>query len=213
MGREATTTTKPAHPTATRDGRPIRDGKEVMPGPDDTFIAYGRNWANVSNTPFRMYKHFVHEGGISTPLIAHWPKIIARHGELERQPGHITDLMQTCIALSGAQYPREVNGHPTIPLAGVSLLPAFRGESLGRTSPIFWEHEGNRAVRIGPWKLVAKGAAGMWELYNIDSDRAELHNLADRQPERVKELSAQWQRWAASSKVLPLNPFKIPVGD
>ena len=102
-----------------------------MPGPDDTFIAYGRNWANVSNTPFRLYKHWVHEGGISTPLIAHWPNGISRRGELERQPAHLIDIMPTCVAVAAAQYPQEHNGHAITPLQGLSLLPAFRGDSLG----------------------------------------------------------------------------------
>ncbi len=211
MGRQSTT--KSAHPTQTRDGRAIHDGQGTMPGPDDSFMAYGRNWANVSNTPFRLYKHWVHEGGISTPLIAHWPVTIKRHGELERQPGHIIDLMQTCIALSGAEYPKEVNGHPSKQLPGVSLVPAFQGQPLNRPTPLFWEHEGNRAIRIANWKLVAKGAEGAWELYDIDHDRSELHNLAEKQPDRVKELSAQWQHWAETNDVFPLNPFKNAQGE
>jgi arylsulfatase len=197
------------HPPFTRDGRPIRDGKQVMPGPDDTFIAYGLNWANVSNTPFRLYKHWVHEGGISTPLIAHWPRGISRRGEIERQPGHVIDIMPTCVALAGATYPREFNGRSIKPMAGVSLLPAFVGAQIPRESPIFWEHEGNRAIRSGRWKLVAKGVDGPWELYDLDTDRGELHDLAAQQPDRVRELAARWQKWAETNDVLPLNPFGI----
>jgi arylsulfatase len=197
------------HPPLTRDGRTIRDGKAVLPGPDDTFIAYGMNWANVSNTPFRQYKHWVHEGGISTPLIAHWPGGISRRGEIENQPGHVIDLMPTCIALAGASYPREFNGHAIKSMQGISLMPALVGEPLRRETPLFWEHEGNRAIRDGQWKLVARGADGPWELYDMTTDRAELHDLADAQPQRVKELSTQWQHWAETNGVLPLNPFKI----
>jgi arylsulfatase len=199
-----------ARPPFTRDGRPVRDGKGVLPGPDDSFIAYGQNWANVSNTPFRRYKHWVHEGGIATPLIAHWPSGISRRGEIERQPGHVIDLMPTCVALAGARYPERLNGDSIKPMRGVSLLSACRGEPLARRAPLFWEHEGNRAIRSGRWKLVANGADGPWELYDLDTDRSELHDLAAAQPERARELAAAWQHWAETSDVLPLNPFKIP---
>jgi len=152
-------------PMQTRDGRWVRTGEGVMPGPPDTYIAYGSNWANVSNTPFREYKHWVHEGGISTPLIAHWPVGIgaSRRNRLETQPAHLVDLMATCIELAGAQYPAERNGQKIKRLEGVSLIPTFTGASLKRRDPVFWEHEGNRAVRDGDWKLVAKENQP-WEL-------------------------------------------------
>ncbi|NQV24995.1 MAG: arylsulfatase, partial [Rhodopirellula sp.] len=143
-------------PKQNRAGVPTLTGPGIMPGPEDTYIAYGINWANVSNTPFREYKHFVHEGGISTPLIAHWPAGIKRHGELEHQPGHLIDIMATCVDVSGADYPKTVKDNDIKPLEGVSLLPAFSSHSLNRKQPLFWEHEGNRAVRDGNWKLVAK---------------------------------------------------------
>jgi arylsulfatase len=191
-------------PHQTRDGYPVRDGYGVLPGPADTFIAYGRDWANVSNTPFREYKHWVHEGGISTPLIVHWPAGIpaARRGQLEAQPGHLIDLMATCVDLSGAKYPTEFAGQKIKPMEGVSLRPALAGQPLQRTQPIFWEHEGNRAIRAGQWKLVSKQAKG-WELYDIATDRAELHDLAAKYPDRVRELSAQWEAWAKRADVLP----------
>jgi arylsulfatase len=188
-------------PTQTRDGFPIRVGPGAMPGPYDTYIAYGRGWANVSNTPFREYKHWVHEGGISTPLIAHWPAGIQRRGELERQPGHLIDLMATCVDVAGAAYP-PANTSNIQPLEGRSLVPAFEGKSVQREA-IYWEHEGNRALRAGNWKLVAKGPAGAWELYDIERDRTEQHNLAGQEPERLKQMTAQWEAWAKRAGAIP----------
>ena len=192
-------------PMQTRDGRPVRAGPEAMPGPEDTFIAYGRGWANVSNTPLREYKHWVHEGGISTPLVAHWPTGIAaeQRGSLVHEPGHLIDIMATCIDLSDAKYPESEGGHSIPKPEGVSLLPAFEGKGLAREQPIFWEHEGNRAVRDGRWKLVAKGPAGAWELYDIEADRSEMHNLAAEQPVRVQTMTEQWETWAHRAKALP----------
>jgi arylsulfatase A-like enzyme len=195
-----------ATPRQTRDGFPVRQGAGVMPGAADTYVAYGRGWANVSNTPFREYKHWVHEGGISTPLIAHWPNGIARHGELERAPGHLVDLLPTCLELSGAEYPAEFDGIAITPLAGRSLAPAFRGESLPDV-PLYWEHEGNRGVRVGDWKLVARENQP-WELYDFGRDRVELHDLSADDPQRVEELSRLWDDWAARSQVLPLGAWR-----
>lgn len=191
-------------PKQTRDGYPMRQGQGVMPGGADTYIGYGQAWANVSNTPFREYKHWEHEGGISTPLIAHWPKGIAegRHGKLETQPSHLIDIMATCVDLGGGAYPKELNGNAIQPMEGVSLKAAFQGEPLNRPQPIFWEHEGNRAIRIGDWKLVSKHPGG-WELYDMTADRTEMNNLAATQPERVKEMSAQWDAWAKRVGVAP----------
>ncbi|APW61630.1 Arylsulfatase [Paludisphaera borealis] len=205
--------TRVTPPMQTRDGRWVRTGPGVLAGPADTYIAYGRGWANVSNTPFREYKHWTHEGGISTPLIAHWPTGIkpGRAGAFERQPGHLIDVMATCVDLAGASYPTEKDGKPIKPREGVSLRPAFNGEPLARTQPLFWEHEGNRAVRDGDWKLVAKENES-WELYNIAADRAEQHNLASSQPERVKDLAAQWDAYAARADVLPLGAWRAEGG-
>ncbi len=211
-------------PKFTRDGRPVRMGHGVMPGPADTYIAYGREWANVSNTPFRLYKHWVHEGGISTPLIAHWPAGIQRRGEYERQPGHLVDIMATCCDLAEAEYPGTYNGHDITPLEGQSLTPAFRGEDMGERA-LYFEHGGNRAIRRGKWKLVAKGAGGDWELYDMETDRSELNDLSDERPELVRELASDWERFARKSDMLPwpyggtyanLNPqthFELTHGD
>jgi arylsulfatase len=185
-------------PKQTRDGYPMRQGRGVMPGAADTYIGYGEGWANVSNTPFREYKHWEHEGGISTPLIAHWPDRIGGEirGQLEPQVGHLIDLMATCVAAAGASYPAAAP-----PLEGISLLPALAGgERQART--LFWEHEGNKAVRMGDWKLVAKHG-GAWELYDMVADRTEMNNLASAQPDRVAEMSTAWQAWAERVGVQP----------
>lgn len=198
-------------PRQTREGYPVLGGKEVLPGPGDTYISYGKSWANVSNTPFREYKHFVHEGGISTPLIAHWPKGIPRRNALESQPAHLIDIMATCVAVSGAKYPAEWNGQPITPMEGRSLAPAFAGKPIQNRVALFWEHEGNRALRIGEWKLVAKSPRGAWELYNMERDRTELHDLAAAQPERAKQMATEWESWAKRTHALPW-PWKPPYG-
>jgi arylsulfatase len=186
-------------PPQTRDGYPVRMGPKAVPGGPDTYVAYGQGWANVSNTPFREYKHWVHEGGISTPLVAHWPAGITtdRRGGLVRDPGHLIDLMATCLDVAGTT-PKDV----AVPPEGVSLRPAFAGKALERTVPIFWEHEGNKAVRQGKWKLVAKNDRP-WELYDIDTDRPEAHDLSATEPAKVKELAAVWEAWAKKGGVRP----------
>ncbi|MDG2360350.1 MAG: arylsulfatase [Planctomycetaceae bacterium] len=194
-------------PKQNRVGIPTLTGPGIMPGPEDTYIAYGLNWANVSNTPFREYKHFVHEGGISTPLIAHWPAGIKRRGKLDHQPGHLIDIMATCVDVSGADYPTKIKDNRIKPLEGASLKPAFSGKSLDRKQPLFWEHEGNRAIRDGDWKLVAKENKP-WELYNLKTDRSETHNLAAEKPELAKELESKWDTYAARANVLPLSGWR-----
>lgn len=192
----------PVHPKQTRDGWPVLTGRKVMPGQRDTFIAYGEAWANVSNTPFREYKHWVHEGGISTPLIASWPKGIAARGELRKHPGHLIDIMATCVDISGAAYPKTHADVAITPMEGRSLVPAFANSPIQRDA-LYWEHEGNRAIRVGDWKLVAKGPAADWELYDMKADRTETTNLAPREKERVRDMIAKWEAWAHRAKVLP----------
>ena len=193
-------------PKQSRDGFPMRTGKGSMAGSADTAIGYGKGWATVSNTPFREYKHWVHEGGISTPLIVHWPDKVTRHGQLEPTPSHLIDLMATAVDVSGGQYPTTYHDDQKIkPMEGKSLVPLFLGNKIEREA-IYWEHEGNRAVRVGNLKLVAKGANGAWELYDISKDRSEQKNLAEEQPDKVAELMEMWETYAKRANVLPLNP-------
>lgn len=193
-------------PKQTRQGFAMRTGKGSMAGPADTAIGYGRGWATVSNTPFREYKHYTHEGGISTPLIAHWPEKITRRGALEATPGHLVDLMATAVDIAGANYPETYHDDQVIkPMEGKSLVPAFLGREIEREA-LYWEHEGNRAIRMGKYKLVAKGANGKWELYDISKDRSEQNDLSLKQPFQTKKMADLWQAYAERANVLPLNP-------
>jgi arylsulfatase len=189
-------------PNVTRNNIPVMMGRDVMPGGPESYIAYGLEWANVSNTPFRLFKTYVHEGGISTPLIVHWPAGIREKNGWRRTPGHLVDIMATCIDLGKATYPDVYKGGELIPLEGKSLRPVFRNDELpGRM--IFFEHERNRAVRAGKWKLVAQGAEGPWELYDLEKDRTEMHNLSDSYPEKATELAGAWEAWAVRARVKP----------
>ena len=182
-------------PKQTRDGYPVRQGKGVMAGPADTYIGYGQAWATVSNTPFRKYKHWVHEGGIATPLIVHWPTGIKDAGRLEETPSHLIDIMATAVDVAHATYPKNKT-----PLEGMSLQPLFKKTSLPRRK-LYWEHEGNRAIRDGQWKLVA-GFNSPWELYNISTDRSEQHDLSSTQPERAQAMANAWNDYATRAQVV-----------
>ena len=189
-------------PDHSRVGKPVIQGTHVMPGPSETYHAYGWNWANVSNTPFRYHKSMNHEGGISTPLIAHWPKGITKHGELRERVGHLIDLMPTFIEVSGATYPETLNGHDIQPMEGKSLVASFtQDEQVDRI--LMWEHYGKAAIREGKWKLVRLGMNKPWELYDMDKDRSELNDLAEQMPEKAKELSEKWDAEAKRTKILP----------
>lgn len=173
------------------------------PGSADSNVFIGQNWATLNNTPFRKWKHHVHEGGTASPLIVHWPAAIGtpRHGKLESQPAHLIDLMATVVDFTGANYPSSYGGKAIDPMEGVSLRPAFAGQPLARPAPIFFNHEDNRAVREGPWKLVA-AAKQPWELYNLDADRTELTDLAAQQPDRVSRMAAHYDAWAKRTRVV-----------
>jgi arylsulfatase A-like enzyme len=173
----------------------------LMGQPGGTGIGYGSAWANACNTPFRMYKHYDHEGGISTPLIVRWPGGITDRGAFRQQVGHVIDLMPTLVELSGAKYPAEFGGRSILPMEGRSLVPAFTNQPIQRDA-LFWEHEGNRAVRVGDLKLVS--LAGLpWELYDMSKDRIEQNNLAASMPEKVKQMRTMWDDWAKRCHVYP----------
>jgi len=198
-------------PTYTRDGDFLRSGRGVVPGEANTWSTYGEEWANVSNTPFREYKQFTHEGGIASPLIVYWPKGIKAIGELRKQPSHLIDILATCVDIVGLNYPTVFNGHTIQPYEGKSLVPTFTNKPIAREF-IFWEHAANRALRMNEWKLVSKTQKkkifsplvdNNWELYNIDNDPSETNNVANKYPEKVKELSAKWESEAIRMKVKP----------
>jgi arylsulfatase A-like enzyme len=151
-------------------------------------------WANVSNTPFRYYKNYSFEGGINTPLIARWPGKI-QPGSFSRFPGHFIDIMATLVDVTGAPYPREYNGEEIFPMEGESLLPAFNGEEVTRTEPLFWEWQHGQAVRYGDWKLVRHGLERDWDLYRVTSDPTETMNLAPENPRKVEEMERLFLSW------------------
>jgi arylsulfatase len=167
-------------------------------GQPGTYHSYGSAWANTCNTPWRLYKHYAHEGGICSPLIAHWPAGISRGNTIDHQPGHVIDLMPTCVELAAATYPSA----PVRDMEGRSLVPMLRGKRIARR-PLYWEHEGSRAIRVGKWKAVAVNPTGSWELYDLDADRTELHDLAAKHPGRVKDMVRQWEQWARRTNAVP----------
>jgi arylsulfatase len=176
------------------------------PGTADSYLSYGKSWANLSNTPYREYKHWVHEGGIKTPLIARWPAAIPDKGGLTPQVGHITDLMATCVEIAGAEYPATFNGKQVKPLRGKSLLPVFKGDVRNPHQVLFWEHLGNRAAREANWKIVGKKGQP-WELYNLDNDATELNDLSGDSVHILQKMAAKYDEWAESANVIHY-PFK-----
>ena len=179
--------------------------RSKLPASDTaSFTAYGKRGANVSNTPFRMYKHWEYEGGTATSFIAYGPSVV-KPGQISQQPGHIIDLMATCLDLAGATYPKTHNGHAVTPTEGISLVPALKGKTGPNHDALYFEHEGNRAVRQGDWKLVSTHPADTWALYNLKNDRTELHDLSQQQPERVRQMTILYNTWAKRAGVIPYD--------
>lgn len=193
---------------STREGKkvifPVDKSEEAMPGPQTVNSGIGPEWANVANTPYRYYKSKVYEGGISTPLIVHWPEVIKDGGKITEQPGHVIDIMATVIDVAETTYPENFEGNSITPMQGKSLMPVLVGELREGHDVLFWEHFGARAIREGDWKLVMLDGNSKWELYNLLNDRTELNNLADKYPERVAEMSQRWEKLAHEQNVYPL---------
>jgi arylsulfatase len=176
-------------------GRNLNDPASTI-GERGSYDAYREPWAHVSNTPFRYYKSWMHEGGIATPLIVYWQRGIRDPGRLIHEPGHIIDLMSTTLELADVTYPENYHGRPIEPTEGKSLVPLLMGKDAEPHPPLYWEHFGTRAVRQGDWKLVAGKSNAPWELYNLNKDRNELYNMAPAHPEKVEALEAAWAAWA-----------------
>lgn len=168
---------------------------EALPGSADSYHTYGGSWANHSNSPFKYYKKYVHEGGIATPFIVRWPDKLANKGGICQRPGHIIDIMTTICDIAEVDYPTTFKGNAITPMPGISFAPILKGEEQTYSEPIFWEHFGNRAVRDGDWKLVAI-EEGQWELYNLLHDRAETINLIESEPEIASKLMKEYEEWA-----------------
>ncbi len=184
-------------PETTRDGRPVRPGNlpEIMPGPEDTYQSYGHGWANVSNTPYRLFKQYDHEGGIRTPMIAHWPNGIDSTGRLVPTVSHLIDIMPTVLEVTGTTVPEKIAEGTPVRMDGISLAAAFRGERVAGHETLFFHHNKGQALRHGEWKLVAakqnkKKTAR--ELYNLKQDPTEQRNIAAKMPQKVSELSTIW---------------------
>jgi arylsulfatase A-like enzyme len=199
----------------TRDGEPVRLGNEpdIVPGPENTYSSYGRAWANLSNTPFRLYKKWTHEGGIAAPFIIHWPAGAVRQGTLLRQPLQLTSVLPTLLEAADVEWPAEMNGNPVPAPEGSSFLNLLRQDPGSSPSPqtvdaqtgtLYWEHAGNGAIRRGDWKLV-RTYPGPWELYNLGKDPTELNDVVNENRELAESLLADWAQWADRVGVLPFG--------
>ncbi len=167
----------------------------AAPGSAASYLCLGPGWSSAANAPFRLHKHWNHEGGISSPLIVHWPKGVSVKNELRHNPCHFIDILPTALDLAGVPAkefkPADSNAPP---LPGKSLVPAFSKDNGVDHEFLFFHHTTNRAIRVGDWKLVAKGQEGPWELYDLKTDRCEMKNLAAENPDRVREMVALWQK-------------------
>ena len=175
--------------------------RTATPGSAQTFLSLGPGWSSAANTPLRLHKSWMHEGGISTPFIVHWPAGIKARGELRRNPSHLIDLVPTILELAGGKGPKTIDGEAVPPLPGQSLVPAFTKDGSVTREYLWWFHDGNRAIRIGDWKLVADHEAP-WELYDLGQDRSESRNLAAEHPNKVSELGEAWTKHAEEFRTL-----------
>lgn len=184
------------------NGEGVREGSgpDNLPGPPNTFAAYGIAWALTSNTPLRNTKATGYEGGIRTPLIVYWPEFIRSKSNIVNDAGHVIDIMPTLLEVAGGTYPTEFKGRRPIPLDGRSLLPVFRGETLPDRDYLAWRVPNHRVLRSGDWKIISADENSPWELYDMSSDGTETQNIADRHPEIVKQFSAKWEEWSESCK-------------
>jgi len=194
----------------------VRNGghdPQAPPGSAASYLCLGPGFSSACNTPHRRHKSWVHEGGISTPLIVHWPAGITAKNQLRSTPAHVVDFVPTALELAGVTKPKEWNGEPLPPAPGRSLVPAFAQDQTIARDSLWWLHEGHRAVRVGDWKLVAANGEP-WELYDLKTDRAEQRNLAAQMPAKVKELEQTWQRQTDSftelAKKYPAPPAARP---
>ena len=210
-------------PEYTRGGKKVRAGDfpDLELGSDSTYGSYGVKWANVSNAPFRLHKSWLHEGGIATPLIVFWPAGIKEKNTIRHELVHIIDIMPTCLKISGTTYPESYKGKEIIPAQGKNIFDVLENPT-NEERTLFWEHEGNRAIRKGKWKLVSEYPGtwstvrayekkGEWELYNMEIDRTEMNDLSGQYPELVEVLSKEWQQWADRSMVISWD--KLIEGD
>jgi len=178
-------------------------------GERGSYESYREPWANASNTPYRYYKNWLYEGGIRTPLIIYWPKVLKEKGNLTEQVGHLTDIMPTCIEASGSNYPEQFRNNNLKSLRGKSLLPVFKGGTVERKAPIFWEYAGGKAMRQGNWKMV-KNNGGEWELYDLKGDPTELYDQSVSQTAILKKMSMAYADW---EKEVGVKPSKAKAGE
>lgn len=170
---------------------------------DGNFISYGMAWANLSNTPYRMYKCFIHEGGMATPMIMRWPRGLKNPGRINKDACYLPDVMPTVLEAAGCDYPTEYKGNAIPPLVGKSMMPILADEAFEPHEYMYWEHQDNCAIRQGRWKGIQKYDTDVWELYDLENDRSETRDLAQEHPEIVKRLSDKWHAWAKAYHVSP----------
>ena len=181
-------------------------GMKAINDPDSSgAISYGMGWANASNTPYRKWKRETEEGGISAPFIMYWPKGIDRKQEntIVKTPSYLPDIMPTFIDVAKAKYPAQFKGNDIYALSGRSLSPVFSGSALDQHQYMFWEHEGNQAVRKNNWKAVKGNKMSEWELFNLSTDRAEEKNIASQYPDVLSDLVTHWNDWSKKNFVFP----------